>query len=97
MAWGLKLIQFGLDQRAKNEFLPVFDDLLVGRRDVDVVLLLVRAEVAAKLARLGFVEVDDAQLGPAAATLEAGSVKLQQTDAFYHNLKSTKVSAQLLR
>ena len=62
-----------------------------------MVLLLVRAEVAAKLARLGFVEVDDAQLGPAAATLEAGAVKLQQSGSFYHNLKSTKGSAQLLR
>ena len=60
------------------EYLPVFHDLLVRRRDLDVVLLLVRTEVAAELAGLGLVEVDHAQLGSAAPALEAGPVKLKR-------------------
>jgi len=57
---------------------PIFDDFLVRRRDLDVILLLIRAEVAAELAGLRLVEVDHAQLGPATPALEAGSVKLKE-------------------
>lgn len=43
-----------------------------------MILFLIRAEVAAELAGLRLVEVDDAQLGAATSALEAGSVKLKE-------------------